>query len=102
MGRLSIYKCKECGYRFIADVGGSSMYKSFRCVTCDQAKAIVFSDIPQYMHKAMGVVPSPLLTLEDIGQCLKCGGKLDEDLGPMCPNCKSRSVIRVKVLLWYD
>lgn len=102
MGHTGIFKCDGCGHKFKASVGGTFISKLFRCLDCDTTKGVPYEDIPMYMHRMNVTKPFHLPTPAEIGVCLKCGGKLDEHIGPMCPKCKSRSVKQVKVTLYYD
>lgn len=90
MGMECVYHCRECGEEFVSREGGGFEFNEYRCVDCDHMKSV--SLINRDDPEAKLVMPSK----EKIGRCYKCGGELRADIGPMCPNCKSRNMEDVK------
>lgn len=70
-------------------------FAEYRCVRCDWTKGIK-SD--QTVAPEDYKPPSK----KKIGKCRKCGGKLREDLKPMCRKCKSRDVEEKEVRVHFD
>lgn len=95
MGQKSIYKCKKCGNEFESHEGGGFSFIEYRCVQCDSIKVIESNQtVSPEDYKA----PPE----SEIGVCEKCGGKLMDDISPMCPKCKGRDVEVKEVLINYD
>lgn len=90
MGKIADYKCKKCSHVFESKGGGGFIFDEYRCVDCDQIKAVKLKS------------KSERVPVEDVGKCSKCGGGLRKDLDPMCPKCKSREVECVKTKMFYD
>jgi hypothetical protein len=86
MGSEGIYKCRKCGNEFTARCGGGFHFKEYRCVECDGVKPL----------------PREPLTEKALGICDLCGGQLKDDIGPMCPACRSRDVEEKQCLILYD
>lgn len=99
MGQEAVYKCNKCSNEFKQRGGGGFFFNEYRCVNCDTIKIVktgwkcARADEKDEYHEP---------TKEEIGVCGKCGGKLSEDLRPMCPACKSRDVEEKEVLIDYD
>ncbi len=95
MGQTAISICKKCKNEFKSSEGGGFFFAEYRCVQCDNTKAVrVDRTVPPDRYKP----PAK----SKIGKCGKCGGKLGEELKPMCPRCKSRNVVEKTVLILYD
>lgn len=95
MGQKAIYICNKCKNEFESSEGGGFFFAEYRCVKCDKTKVVeVDRTVPPDQYKPPGK--------SKIGKCKTCGGKLEEDLKPMCPRCKSRNVVEKTVLILYD
>ncbi len=97
MGSRSTYRCLNCRNTFIARRGGGFCFIEYRCVNCDTIKSV------KCMNRGVSLdeywePPNP----EQIGVCPKCGGELRDDIGPMCPECKSRDIECLGTHLNYD
>ena len=82
MATTSIFKCNACGHEFEAYSGGLKYAAELRCEKCDNRK----------MAEA-GTKQ---------GICERCGGKMKDNLLPMCLKCKSRDIEHKKVLMHMD
>lgn len=100
MGRIAICKCKKCGNEFQASWGSGFLFTEYRCVDCDNTKSVETS---LAITLRGGSLPNKdEIEEEEIGNCEKCGGKLEEEIGPMCPICKSREIEEKCLLALYD
>jgi hypothetical protein len=79
MGQSGIFKCLVCGHEFHGSDGGGFHFNLYRCVDCDTTKSIFLNMRGKQV--------------ENIGKCPCCGGKLRQNLTPMCPNCHERKTM---------
>lgn len=89
MGYEAIFRCRQCGREFKSRVGGGVHFRLLRCVNCDR--------LVEVETESTGREPPPQVT-----SCPRCGGKLRDDLMPMCRRCRARDVEVVRTLILYD
>ena len=89
---MGIFRCRQCGHRFRARHGGGFNFRLFRCENCDRTLT-VGNPLSPDMPWTGDPVPE---------RCEYCGGRMRDDLGPMCRNCRSRDVELVEAEIWYD
>jgi len=98
MGFTAIFTCLECKNEFTARSGGGRFSDLYRCVACD---AIV--SVPRYRIHGDGMFePVERADISPNKRCEKCNGELRDDLGPMCPKCKSRNIEVKRTICRHD
>ncbi|RKX33271.1 MAG: hypothetical protein DRP22_00675 [Verrucomicrobia bacterium] len=92
MGVKGIFQCRRCGHRFRARAGGGFNFRLFRCEDCDRT-VVVGNPIWPDMPGTGDPVPE---------KCEYCGGRMRDDIPPMCRKCRSRDVELVVTEMLYD